>query len=455
MRIIQHIDIEASATAVWEVIGPGFADIGSWASAIPHSAATADGRGRVCTVSGVPGIDQVVEQIIANDHDARTLTYLAQGMPAFVTEARNQWRIEPLGPQRTRATFVADVDVKGLARLATPLLWLGLRALGRRTLRELRHVVEHGQPNARKRRQIARSSGSAAGRTPTAATDQGRLLADAISVNLVFSAASGAVLAAGAVVLDTWLGVDARILTAVGSSLVAFAGFLAWLLIEPNRLRWGARVVVGADAAWVAATMGLLVGWPSALTPAGRTMLIGLAAVVAAIGATQLFGLHRAGPGQLVGTSPVALRFERVLPVPAGQVWEAVSDAGGYARYAPGIAETRVVSGQGQGMVRVCTDDRGGRWAERCTLWDEGTSYRMTVDVETYPAYYRVLLHEFAQTWTVEPTPGGTRLTLTFEGAVKLGILGRIAIRWLGASRRLEAILERYERDLLMTSRVP
>jgi hypothetical protein len=454
MRIAQHIDIEASAAAVWELIGPGFADIGTWASAIAHSAPTADGRGRVCTVSGVPGIDQVVEQVVTHDPDARTLTYLAQGMPAFVTEARNQWRIEPIGPQRTRASFIADVDVSGLARLATPLLWLGLRVLGRRTLRELRHVVEHGQPNARKRRQIARSSGSAAGRTSTTATDQGQLLADAISGNLLFSAVSGTVLAVGAVILGTWFGVDARILAAVGGSLVAFAGFLAWLLVEPSRLRSGARLVVGADVAWVAATVGLLVGWPSALTPAGRTMLIGLAGVVAAIGATQLFGLHRAGPGQLVGTSPVTLRFERVLPVPPGQVWEAVSDAGGYARYAPGIAETRVVSGQGQGMVRVCTDDRGDRWAERCTLWDEGTSYRMTVDVETYPAYYRLLLHEFAQTWTVEPTPSGTRLILAFEGAVKLGILGRIAIRSLGASRRLEAILEHYERDLVTASRV-
>jgi hypothetical protein len=454
MRIAQHIDIEASAAAVWELIGPGFADIGTWASAIAHSAPTADGRGRVCTVSGVPGIDQVVEQVVTHDPDARTLTYLAQGMPAFVTEARNQWRIEPIGPQRTRASFIADVDVSGLARLATPLLGLGLRALGRRTLRELRQVVEHGQPTARKRRQIARASVSAAGCTSTTAADQGQLLADAISGNLLFSAVSGTVLAVGAVILGTWFGVDARILAAVGGSLVAFAGFLAWLLVEPSRLRSGARLVVGADVAWVAATVGLLVGWPSALTPAGRTMLIGLAGVVAAIGATQLFGLHRAGPGQLVGTSPVTLRFERVLPVPPGQVWEAVSDAGGYARYAPGIAETRVVSGQGQGMVRVCTDDRGDRWAERCTLWDEGTSYRMTVDVETYPAYYRLLLHEFAQTWTVEPTPSGTRLILAFEGAVKLGILGRIAIRSLGASRRLEAILEHYERDLVTASRV-
>jgi hypothetical protein len=48
--------------------------------------------------------------------------------------------------------------------------------------------------------------------------------------------------------------------------------------------------------------------------------------------------------------------------------------------------------------ARVCTNDRGGQWAERCTLWDEGTRYRMTVDVGSYPIYYRMLLHELTQT---------------------------------------------------------
>lgn len=454
MRIAQHIDIEASAADVWELIGPGFADIGTWASAIRHSVPTGDGHGRVCTVSGAPGLDQIVEQVIAYDDDARSLTYLAQGMPDFVHEARNRWRIEPLGPERTRASFVADLDVRGPWRLGIPVLLLALRMLGRRTLRELRHVAQHGRPVARKRRQIARGLQPVAERDSSAATDEGRLLADAVSVNLVFSAASGLMMMVGAVGLSAWLGVEAGMLITVGGALVAFAGFLFWLLVEPRRLRSGSRVVVGADAAWVAATGWLLVGWPSALTPAGRAALIAVTCVVAAIGATQVLGMRRAGAGRLVGASPVTLRVERLLPVPAERVWNAVSDAGGYARYAAGIADTRIVSGAAQGMVRVCTDDRGGRWAERCTLWEEGTSYRMTVDVESYPAYYRMLLHEFAQTWTVEPTPSGTRLILAFDGAVKLGVIGRLAIRWQGAARRLEAILDRYARDLVTTPRV-
>jgi hypothetical protein len=41
---------------------------------------------------------------------------------------------------------------------------------------------------------------------------------------------------------------------------------------------------------------------------------------------------------------------------------------------------------------------------------------------------------------------GGTRLTLAFDGAVKRGVLGRLAARLLGNPRRLEAILDAYER---------
>ena len=148
------------------------------------------------------------------------------------------------------------------------------------------------------------------------------------------------------------------------------------------------------------------------------------------------------------GDSPIALRVERTIAASPDQVWEAVSDAGDYARFAPGIAATRIVAGQGEGMVRVCRDDQGGEWAETCTLWEDGHRYRMTVDVASYPAYYRWLLEEFAQTWTIEPATTGTRLRLAFDGAVKLGVFGRAAVRMLGRQRRLDAILDNYEREL-------
>lgn len=138
--------------------------------------------------------------------------------------------------------------------------------------------------------------------------------------------------------------------------------------------------------------------------------------------------------------------------MPADRAWAAVSDAGDYARFAGGIAATSIVAGDGEGMVRVCRDEQGGEWSETCTLWEDGHRYRMTVDVESYPAYYRMLLHEFTQTWTVEPARHGAHIRLQFDGRVKLGIIGRAAARALGNGRRLEAILDAYERELTLAT---
>lgn len=288
--------------------------------------------------------------------------------------------------------------------------------------------------------------------TAPQAGDGGELLADAVSWNTIFSGATGIILLAGGSVLDARLGVDAWMLTGLGAGLLLFAGMLVWLLAAPRRLAAGARFVVAADVAWVVGAALVLAAAPSVLSPAGRAALALVTAVVAVIAVVQVLGLRRVRSGPVTGTSPLALRVSRVVAAPVERVWDAVADAGDYARFAPGIASTAIVAGEGQGMVRVCTDERGGKWAETCTLWEAGSRYRMTVDTASYPAYHRVLLHELTQTWSVEPAAGGTRLSLAFDGAVKLGALGRLAARMLGRPRRLEAILDAYERELTATS---
>lgn len=285
-------------------------------------------------------------------------------------------------------------------------------------------------------------------RQPASEGDGGRLLADAISGNALFSGATGVLLLAGSVI-GSWFGIDRWILAALGAGLSGFAAVLLVLLTQPRHLLLGARWVIAADAAWILGAATLLSAWPSTLSAAGRTALLGATVVVAVLTLAQLSGLRRAHGSQVTASFPLTLRVRRVIPAPPEQVWDAVADAGDYARFASGIAEITVVAGQGEGMVRQCTDDRGGRWSETCTLWEAGRRYRMTVDVGTYPIYYRALLHRFAQTWNVEPAPNGTLVTLTFDGLIKLGLLGRVAARLLGNRRRLQAILEAYEHELI------
>jgi Polyketide cyclase / dehydrase and lipid transport len=155
MRIVQHIDIDASAAQVWQIVGREFSDIGRWASAIPSSVRTSTGDGRAC--EGVLGIEQVTERLIAYDDDERTLTYVAdRGMPRYVTTAVNTWRVETLGDNRARVAVSARLEMAGAARLLLPLLRVPLAFVGRRTLAELKHYVEQGRPTPRKRRQLER-----------------------------------------------------------------------------------------------------------------------------------------------------------------------------------------------------------------------------------------------------------------------------------------------------------
>lgn len=276
--------------------------------------------------------------------------------------------------------------------------------------------------------------------------DGGRLLAAVMSLNAVFSGLCGLGLTVASPWLARWLGVASGLVAAVGVALIGFAAVLVWLLATPSRLRAGARLVAAADLMWILGA-GIVIGvLPGALPASGDVVLAGVTVVVGGLAAGQLVGMAKIGPDTASGTFPLDLDADRVVAADAPRVWEAIADAGGYADYVDGLAASAIVSGEGEGMVRVCRDERGNQWRETCTAWDPGRGYRMTVDVTTYPWHYRMLLDELAQTWQVEPGGEGTRVTLRFTGAVKLGVIGRLAVRVLRARVPVERILDRYER---------
>jgi carbon monoxide dehydrogenase subunit G len=177
-----HLIVHAPADAVWEVIGPRFAQIGDWATAIPASsaiptptpgsagAAPAPGlpavvsagvgapvAGRVCT-TGLRLIPEVTETLVAYDEANRTLTYEASGMPAFVTTARNTWTVTPLDQHRTRVSLHAQFHTRGLlGRLARWVILAQVERTSRHLADDLRHYVETGIPSPRKQRQLRRA----------------------------------------------------------------------------------------------------------------------------------------------------------------------------------------------------------------------------------------------------------------------------------------------------------
>jgi hypothetical protein len=122
-----------------------------------------------------------------------------------------------------------------------------------------------------------------------------------------------------------------------------------------------------------------------------------------------------------------AFRIEtsRVVDAPLELVWSVVSDAGGYHAVVDSLAHTEIITGQGMGMVRHCVDTKGREWDETCTRWDEEASFRMTVDLASYPASFRAVFNRVEGTWSVTPTETGTRIAIRFDGETKLGPVGR------------------------------
>src|SRR6266508_3321348 len=85
--LTRQITVEAPADAVWDLVGRRFDRIGDWATAIPASTAIA---------SAPPGTAPTRSPALTVVDAPRTLTYQANGLPAFVATARNTWTVTPL-----------------------------------------------------------------------------------------------------------------------------------------------------------------------------------------------------------------------------------------------------------------------------------------------------------------------------------------------------------------------
>ena len=289
MKVSTSIDISATADEVWEVIGPDFARVSDWVSAIATSE-TVDARpaasgldetdlagahpsGRACTFSS-PGFDRIIEELTAYDPAARRLSYrLAHGMPAFVIEASNTWHAQALPDNRSEFTMDAYLELAGVGRVVRPFLRAYLNSIGRRTSRDLKAYLETGAPSRAKAIHSHASRRTALDRI--------------VLLNAAFSAAAGATLAAASSWWSDQFGNPGATVTAtVGVALAGYGVLLAWASGRGITGEAG-RVVASMDALWVLGTAGLLALFGSAFTPAGvaGAALAGLA--IAALGSLQ------------------------------------------------------------------------------------------------------------------------------------------------------------------------
>ncbi|MDW3196763.1 MAG: SRPBCC family protein [Cytophagales bacterium] len=87
----------------------------------------------------------------------------------------------------------------------------------------------------------------------------------------------------------------------------------------------------------------------------------------------------------------------RTFAASKADVWAVISDVANYHQYATGLTGVTILSGEGKGMIRSCSDELGS-WKETCTAWNEGTSYSFNVHTgKDYPYPFKT----FRGTWSI------------------------------------------------------
>ncbi len=110
MHIEHTIEIDASIDLVWSKISD-LADIQNWIKAVKESHVHTEkerdiGAGRTCDVQG---LGTLVENVLDWD-EGKSFRLSLEGLPFFIKEASGGWRLEELGPDRTRG--ITSIDVK-------------------------------------------------------------------------------------------------------------------------------------------------------------------------------------------------------------------------------------------------------------------------------------------------------------------------------------------------------
>jgi len=110
------------------------------------------------------------------------------------------------------------------------------------------------------------------------------------TVDRNFAALSVMLLTIGSPLVAAVLDWPTMAVAAIGLALAPYA-YLLHRIHQSGKLRSGlAKVTAIGDAAWVVASVVLIVGWPDATSTVGNWLIAAIALVVAVIGLTKLHG---------------------------------------------------------------------------------------------------------------------------------------------------------------------
>ncbi len=235
-------------------------------------------------------------------------------------------------------------------------------------------------------------------------------LKSALLANSISSFLSGATLILFPVFFMNLFGIqNTTVFWVLGIALLFFSGTI---LVEIKKQRALAILwIIIQDSIWVVASFAVLIWRPFPISDAGYLLIDIFAFIVLTFAIFQSIGLARIDAEK--GSKAKNLAFKRTVAANKKKVWRIVSDIKNYHRVASNIDDVKIISGEGEGLVRQCSHGKDS-WTESCTLWEAEKQYSFVVNTSApdYPYPFKSL----KGTWQVnEINSGQSEIIMIFN----------------------------------------
>lgn len=195
----------------------------------------------------------------------------------------------------------------------------------------------------------------------------------------------------------------------IGVILLFFSFTIIYEIIKqrPIAILW----IILQDFLWVIVSIVLIVLNIFDISKLGNLIILSIAIVVLLLGINQSKALAQIDASN--NERNKQLKFERKIKADKKSVWNIISDVANYDKVAPNIDGINIISGEGTGMVRICSHGKNN-WSETCSLWIEEKAYSFEVNTleSDYPFPFKIL----KGTWEVEEIDiNNTRILMHFD----------------------------------------
>jgi len=241
-------------------------------------------------------------------------------------------------------------------------------------------------------------------------------LQKSLRINAIFSSVSGIVLIAFnqpiAKLFDTK---NNAVFWIVGIVLLLFASTIFYEVIKqrPLAVLW----IITQDFLWVVGSIFMVAINPFEISKTGNLTIGVIALIVLFMGINQSKALAQVDSSAVKGKKH--FRFERIVKASKPAVWKVIADVANYDKVAPNIDDVKIISGEGQGMVRSCSHGKDS-WTETCSMWQEEKTYSFEVNTAApnYPYPFKFL----KGTWEVQEIDSTTtKIVMLFDFEYKHG----------------------------------